>query len=398
VTIYIGTFANDVLIELQDANGNLLDIENATSGIGNEVMNYYGLTAGQSYRVGIRNYNSGLSAGSSFSGCIRQLKRGGSDSGGAQWPSNISTCNIFKATYAGGTTGVQYRYTFTGLSGAAAGNVYTKTQTSDYLTISSVTPALPSGCTYSVLVTNIYTIANGAGVNEVINAPALAPTIITIAADPATQLRASDQQANGPRFRGAIVGSLPWVCGISNYRWKFTEVNAVTHVTIGVPFEVNRGAASNFINIGTISQLQYGKTYAVQTAPVFTYTGTNYNWGPVAYMTIIGTAGMVLDESENAQASEAQARMAQEQQLELAVYPNPSNGSDLMMSISGVNMDNGMVRVMDAMGRIVYQGRVNVQGVLQTQVPLNENLANGIYVLQVIGNHERAETRFMIEK
>jgi Putative metal-binding motif/Secretion system C-terminal sorting domain/Ig-like domain CHU_C associated len=398
VTIYIGSYLNDIVIELQDANGNLLDVENAVSGIGTEIMNYYGLVSGHNYRVGIRNYNSGLSASGAFSGCIRLLKRGGSDSGGAQWPSNISTCNIFKATYAGGTTGVQYRYTFTGLSGVAAGNVYTKTQTSDYLTISSISPILPSGCSYSVLVTNIYTLANGAGVNEVINAPALSPTTVTIAADPATQLRVADQQSSGPRFRGAVIGSLPWICGISNWRWKFTEVNAVTHTPVGIPIEVNRGAASNFINIGTISQLQYGKTYAVQTAPVFIYTGTNYNWGPIAYMSIIGNAGMVLDESENAQASEAQARMAQEQQLELVVYPNPSNGTDLMMSISGANMDNATVKVMDAMGRVVYQDRVNVQGVLQTNLNLPTDLASGIYILSLTHQNSTKSSRFVIER
>jgi len=399
VTIYVGSYVNDIVIELQDASGNLMDVENTVSGIGTEIMNFYGLTSGQSYRVGIRNYNSGLSAGGTFSGCIRQLKRGGADSGaGGQWPGNISTCNVFKATYAGGTTGVQYRYTFTGLTGAAAGNVYTKTQNSDYLTLSTVTPILPSGCTYSVLVTNVFTIANGAGVNEVVNAPALSPVTITITADPATQLRASDQQSNGPRFRGSVVGSLPWICGISNWRWRFTEVNPITHTTVGIPIEVNRGAASNFINLATVTQLQFGKTYAVQTAPIFTYTGTNYNWGPVTYMSIIGTAGMVIEDNSSAQSEDVQARIAQEEQLELSVFPNPSNGSDLMMSISGVNMENGVVRVMDAMGRVVYQNRVNVQGVLQTQLPLQNNVANGIYVLQVIGNHERAETRFIIEK
>jgi hypothetical protein len=398
VTIYVGSYMNDIVIELQDANGNLVDVENTVSGVGNEVMNYYGLTAGQNYRVGIRNYNSGLSAGATFSGCIRQLKRGGSDSGsGGQWPGNISTCNVFKATYAGGTTGVQYRYTFTGLTGVAAGNVYTKTQNSDYLTLSSVTPTLPSGCTYSVLVTNVFTIANGAGVNEVINAPALSPTTITITADPSTQLRTSDQQTNGPRFRGSVVGSLPWVCGISNWRWRFTEVNPITHTTVGIPIEVNRGAASNFINLGTISQLQYGKTYAVQTAPIFTYTGTNYNWGPVAYMSIIGTAGMVIEDNSSAESEEAQARMAQEEQLELSVYPNPSNGSDLMMSISGVNLENGVVRVMDAMGRVVYQSRVNVQGVLQTKIDLPRNLGSGLYVLELRYGNSKEFTRFVLE-
>ncbi|MBM3447754.1 MAG: T9SS type A sorting domain-containing protein [Bacteroidetes bacterium] len=399
VTIFIGSYFNDILIELQDVNGNLIETENAVNGIGTEVMNYVGLTAGQVYRVGVRNYNSNLAAGNQFSGCIRHLKRGGCDSGtvgGGNWPSQISMCSVFKATYAG--SGVQYRYTWTGLTGGATGNVYTRTQSSDYLSLTNVTPTLQSGCQYSVLVTNLYTIANGAGVNEVLEVPALAPCTITILADATVQLRSTDQCSNGPRFRSSVVASLPWVCGVNNWRWRFTEVNPSTYQVIGLPIEINRGAASNYLNLGTVAALQYGKTYAVQTAPVFTYTGSNYQWGPSHYLCIIGLSGMTLNNTDQVMDESNKNENLIVNEFELALYPNPTNGDELNITLSGVSGDDqSLVRIMNTFGQIVYEGKWNAEGVIQKQVNVSR-WSNGMYLFEVRSGDQTLTKRFMISQ
>ena len=407
VTIFIGSNANDIVIELQDANGNVIEVENTVVGIGTEVLTKTGLTVGATYRVGIRNYNSNAQAGGQFSGCIRHLRAGGSDSGtSATWPSTIGMCNVFKASYCGGT-GVQYRYTWTGLTGIAAGQVYTRTQTSDYLTLTSVTPMLPAGCMYNVLVTAIYTIPNGAGTNEVFEMPAVNPTTITISANPLTSLRTSDQCAAGPRYRGAVVASLPWVCGVTNWRWRFTEVNPLTLQTVGLPIEQNRGAASNYLTLSNVAALQYGKTYAVQTSPIYTYTGTNYQWGPVTYMCIVGSAGLVVDPMEGTAqgasqdspkdvAQDASQDVAQE--FELSVYPNPTNGDGLTMSLSGLTSDKVQVNVFDALGRKIESKRYVVDGTLQTTLSFKNELSNGLYILEVTSEDVRRSVRFMVEQ
>ena len=403
VTIFVGSNANDIVIELQDINGNVIDVENTVVGIGTEVLTKTGLVQGATYRVGIRNYNSNAQAGGQFSGCIRHLRAGGSDSGtSATWPATISMCNVFKASYCGGT-GVQYRYTWTGLTGIAAGQVYTRTQTSDYLTLTSVVPMLPAGCMYNVLVTAIYTIPNGAGVNEVFEMPAANPTTITISANPLTSLRTSDQCSSGTRFRGSVVASLPWVCGVTNWRWRFTEVNPLTLQTVGLPIEQNRGAASNYLNLNTVVALQYGKTYAVQTSPIYTYTGTNYQWGPVTYMCIVGSAGLIVDSSQDAmQDSEKDAMQGPSedvaQEFELSVYPNPTKGEAIMMSISGLASDNVQVKIYDALGRKIESKRYVVDGTLQTSLSFKEELSNGLYILEVTTDEVRRSVRFMVEQ
>jgi hypothetical protein len=273
---------------------------------------------------------------------------------------------------------------------------------------------------YNVLVTSIYSIPNGAGTNEVFEMPAATPTTITISTNPLTSLRASNQCSAGPRYRGAVVASLPWVCGVTNWRWRFTEVNPLNMQAVGLPIEQNRGAASNYITLSAITALQYGKTYAVQTSPIYTYTGTNYQWGPVAYMCIIGSAGMTIDPMEGAsQGSEkdvAQDAMQDRQvegpseglsenlaqhlseNLELSVYPNPSNGSDLNLNISGIESDNVQVIIYDALGRKIESIRLVVNGSLQTQLPLSSDLSNGMYMIEVSSDHQMKSTRVLISK
>jgi hypothetical protein len=384
-SIVVNSTSNDIVVELQTAAGALVGAENSVLGLGGEILTVSGLTAGQLYKLGIRNYNSANGIGQ-FSVCVRMLKRGGCDYGAGPY----SLCNYFKATWAG-ASGTSYRYTFTGLTGPAAGNVYTRTQSTDICVLSNVTPTLPYGSTYNLLITNIYTVNNAAGVPVVVEVPALSPCTLATIAEPITALRVADQCSTTPKFRGAIVQSAPWICGITNWRWRFTEVNAVTYATVGIPFEVNRGAASNYLNLGTVAQLQYGKTYAVQTAPLFSYTGSNYNWGPISYMCIVGSAGMIENPSE-----QPNQRLVETDQPNLLVYPNPTEGN-FVLNISGISTNQAEIRIYDALGRQMYNNRVSVEGMYVANVNLSD-VSNGLYMVEVIYNGKSLTQRIMIQK
>jgi len=80
VSIVVNSTSNDIVIELQTAAGALVAQENAVAGLGGEILNQSGLTAGQVYKVGVRNYNSALGVGT-YSICVKSLKRGGCDYG-----------------------------------------------------------------------------------------------------------------------------------------------------------------------------------------------------------------------------------------------------------------------------------------------------------------------------
>ncbi len=389
-SIVVGSTANDIFIELQSNTGVLLATENAVAGLGGEVLNFSGLTAGQVYKIGVRNYNSALGIGS-YTICVKMLKRGGCDYG----PGPYSLCQYFKATYGG--TGTTYTFTFTGISGNASGNVYTRTQTSDICVLSNVSPSLPYGSTYNVLITSTYTLLDGAGNPEVIAVPGLSACTMSTVSQPATSLRTSDQCLNGTRFRGSVVASLPWVCGITNWRWEFTEVNPLTFATVGLPIPVNRGAASNYINLGTVAGLQNGKTYAVRTAPIVASTGSNYQWGPTYYMCIVGSAGMVLEQGSEVNGN-ATRDLLIANEANLSLYPNPTHGTDVNINLSGITSENVQIRIVDAMGKQVWSSRYVVNGVLNTNITFERPLANGLYLVEAIYNGELQTQRMMVQK
>ena len=385
ISIEVNTASTDIVIELQDGTGNVVAQENAVNGIGNETLNFFGLTAGQIYKVGVRNNISSQPTGT-YGICVKSLKRGGCDYGAGPY----SLCQYYKATWAG-STGVSYTFTFTGTSGPAAGQTFTRTQNSDICVLSTVTPLLPYGSTYDVVISNTYTLTDGAGNTEQISVPSNSGCQVVTIAQPQTTLSNSSSCNNGPRFRGAVVSSLPWVCGTNNWRWRFTEVNPLTMQTVGLPIELNRGAASNFLSLGSVPQLQNGKTYAVQTAPMFTYTGTNYNWGPTQYMCIVGAAGMTL-EGADAEQGVAQGQHKDALQIASMVYVTEGNHVNIQLNNTATNTAK-RADIYDVTGKCVKSIRL-VEGM--NQVELSE--ASGIYMVRTTVGNQSETTRVFIQK
>ncbi len=378
VSIEVNTASTDIVIELQDGTGNVVAQENVVNGIGNETLNFFGLTAGQTYKVGVRNNISNQPTGT-YGICVKSLKRGGCDYGAGPY----SLCQYYKATWAG-STGVSYTFTFTGTSGPAAGQTFTRTQNSDICVLSTVTPVLPYGSTYDVTISNTYTLTDGAGNTEQVTVPSNSGCQVVTIAQPQTTLSASSSCNNGPRFRGAVVSSMPWVCGANNWRWRFTEVNPLTLQAVGLPIELNRGAASNYLNLGTVNQLQSGKTYAVQTAPLFTYTASNYNWGPVQYMCIVGVAQGALQDAEQGVAQGSTKDAVQgpsegaSQENDVLVYTTTGHQIKVWTNIDNAELTNATVRVYNSTGSLVYTQRMS-----SNEMIIDLNTAAGLYIVEV---------------
>ncbi len=376
VSIQLNTTAFDGVIEIQNTNGELIASENSNAIIGNEVLNFVGLTSGSVYRVGIRNYNSNLGTGN-FTCCVRQLKRGVC----AYGPGPYQLCQIFKAQYVSGAT---YRFVFSGISGIANGINYTKASTSDLLVLNAVVPTLPYGSNYNVLITNIYSLSNGIGQIEIIEVPALSTCPMNTIAEPNTQLGASFRCTSGQQFRGAIVNSQPWICGVTNWKWKFQEVDA-NNMAIGLPIEHLRGAASNVLNLNQVIQLQYGKKYAVQTAPVFSY-GTG-NFGTTQYLCIVGSAGVQSFENEY---------KSLEESIQQTVYPNPYDNGPLTIESKKFDQDSKVeVFIFNAQQQLIRTEQAAIEA---RKVTLNglEELENGIYFLIIQFSNSKEIVKLLV--
>ncbi len=172
--------------------------------------------------------------------------------------------------------------------------------------------------------------------------------------------------------------------------------------TVGLPIELNRGSASNYLSLGTVSQLQNGKTYAVQTAPIFNYTGTNYNWGPTQYLCIVGATNVTQDATQDAMqdpSEDASQEAAQGSnklltqdvsQVEAMVYVTDGN----VVNIQLTNTPNNTAKradIYDVTGKLVKSVRL-VEGM--NEVTLTET--TGIYMVRtVVGNQSETTHVFV---
>lgn len=71
----------------------------------------------------------------------------------------------------------------------------------------------------------------------------------------------------------------------------------------------------------------------------------------------------------------------------LSIYPNPTNG-DFAMRVSIKENENAVLRIADLAGRIVYERTENLSTGSNSIIVNDANLANGVYMLQLIGENE----------
>jgi hypothetical protein len=124
-------------------------------------------------------------------------------------------------------------------------------------------------------------------------------------------------------------------------------------------------------------------------------------------MCIIGSAGMTTDPLEGV--SQGSTKGASQdlpqdlashlsENLELNVFPNPSNGSDLHLNISGIESENVIVRVYDSMGRKIQSNRYVVDGMLQTELNFQQELSDGLYLIEMSSGTTNKSIRLLIAK
>ena len=86
------------------------------------------------------------------------------------------------------------------------------------------------------------------------------------------------------------------------------------------------------------------------------------------------------------------------QEFELSVYPNPTHGDALTMSLSGINSDNVQVRIYDALGRKIQSERYVVDGTLQTELNFESELSDGMYLIEVSSENKVKTARVLVQK
>ena len=391
VRIQVKSTVNNVGIVLQQDNGTPVATENDPSNlVGDEYMTVQsGLTPGAIYRVGVRNM--GNQTAGAFQICITYIRANACVTG------NYNLCGTFLGAYTGANS-----YTFTFTNQANPAEVFTKTLSgsgggaaSSAVVLTSV-PGLRYGVVYNVKVDATYILNNGAGLPTSVLVSGANPTcVMTMTAQPTTELAAADRcPANKI---GASFISTDWVCGVVDYQWEITPVGQ----TPGGAFSVTtmRGAASRFIRVGSLTGIAAGQ-WQVRVRPYFA-SGTAAppvagTYGPAQCMNVVAPVMPTITNDPSAFANLNTKSLSQG--AEVALYPNPNAGEMVNINMMGIKSDNVQIRVIDGLGRMIYNKRYVVDGSLNTVLTFDQPLASGLYMVEYIYNGETHSQRMMVQR
>lgn len=372
------TGTNNMSLELHDADG-LVIAENDVIANGNETLIFDGLSPSQTYWVAV------IAEGSPSSGviCISHLRRSGCDA-----PVSFSSpCQIFKCTHTAATTYTAY-FDDDGEAPFIASSISTPGTT--YHPISGFVglPPMTTTTDYLARVDATYILPDAAGNLVTAFVPSTFVCSRTLNPHPAVFLRDLDAAPN-VRPANAIIEANTWLCGALNYQWTLQQYDAVGGSPIApIPSIINGPSNERRLQLWPLSLIPNG-IYKVNTTPIFS-TGPGIT-GPDRWLIIAGPAPMVLLDSD--ETSDTFSKYG----MDVTIYPNPSNGTFVNLSISGVE-DNVMVRVLDGTGRIVWKNNLVVEGSLTTLISFDRPLPGGLYAVEMLIGDELITRRLIIQK
>lgn len=385
ISIRCITVTSNILLELQTAAGITINTENVNSGItminplGNEILNYVGLTVGQTYFLAVRNFNSAQGTGG-FQLCAERLSSSQCDV--ITSPSNrLSLCGNFKARFTGAS---QYVYTFNGTS-----VVNGPTGGSTFLPLANVAGLMPNA-QYSVLIDAIYNMSNGQNQSEVISVLGTSGCTLYTAPNDPMSLRTQDACPNA-RSLSTWIRATPTACGpVIGYEWEFTR----TLPTAGSPVAVQRMVNSPFFRVGDIPSVQLGATYNVRVRPI--YTGSVFGVFGSASCMVVSSTGMAQAPEEFTPEmllrNDLSTDVKQESSIEL--FPNPTNGDFLQVALEGMPEGNLNMRILDGIGKVVYDQRYVIEnGQLFVFLEMHQQLRSGIYLVEFRMSDGTVQTR-----
>lgn len=372
VRVEVFSGALDVVVELQDAAGVMIDQENVIAGTGYEYMNKDAFILGNTYYLVIRNNNSGFGTGW-VDICLQEVPDSRIDN---PIPLYSNTCLVAKADWTGA---YQYHFQFT--NNATLVTTSLTTTNSTYFVLRDV-PGMRWNQDFNVRVNTTHQLLDAAGGVDALSIISDEITTMVIGPQPLMSIRPQDQCADGPNLLGSSIAGEPFVCMSTDYQWEFTRTDIPQP-----PIYRLRGAATRFIVLNSVPGLVANATYQVRVRPIFSYGAGN--WGPALCMSTVSSSIAAAEggETETPPSSFDIEWMEQEgftesMEASASLYPNPLAGSDLFVNLQGVSSSDIVeIRCLDQAGREVMSGTTETMGDEDLVVHFNSALVQGAYIL-----------------
>ena len=387
VSVTLSSSSQDDALALYTKSGAVFNLvagslENASIGAGDfERLNFTGLTIGQVYYVSVGSASSAASG--AFSLCIQHLMP---STCASPIPSGgFNLCDSYKAIYRGAPSqGVSYTFNFTP-TGATGGSATTLSGTNGLIALSNSTLSLRYGGMYAASVDVRYNLLNSAGTAEPIDVLGSAGgncASIIMRLQPNTEVRFA-QRCNASLLRsnwlvGNAVSGDPKPCGVQNYTYEFTQVVSCadgTSVSV-LPSTYTTTTNTPYLQLGVLPNLGNVGAWNVRIRPNFGYGAGIY--GPMYRIQVAGT-------SASGELEYELVDMEKEMEAErvASIYPNPSNGDFVNVSLNNLEKGQLQVRVLDAAGRAVVTHVYSVESSLQTMLTFDAKLSTGVYMMEM---------------
>jgi hypothetical protein len=371
--VSVSTSSMNVVVELHNAGGSLIDTENAISGVGNEIMSTSGLTEGDTYYIAVRSYN-GVTG--TFSICVQALLDSECEAGSG----TFDLCTNLKPKF---TSAHQYIYHFAPTSFVGPTVSYSA---SGQIALSLPALGLRHGETYDVTVDSYFNVQNAAPASDAQTIIGSTVSSITIAnhADLRTK---STQVCPSTIFKGTTIQAKPFICSSVNNTIEFQEVTDCTGtMTIGSTFTTTTSGASPNKNLAQVGGIQTGKWYKVRWRP-------NFSYGPGVYGSydVIHVVASSSAEAEEINTDQLSA-------LKVVIYPNPNDGNSIYLNLDGVKSSAVSVRILDQTGKVVDIQQFAADGLLQTQLEFANGLSNGIYLVEIVDGVTISTVKMIVMK
>ena len=364
VRAQVNSSQNNILIEIQDDNGNLVNIENLQSVPGNEILNFGELEPGETYYVCVRNFNSAQGSGA-FSLCLNWIMESTCDLG----PGPYQLCSVYKADFTNTWT---YTFHFTPVGGGATVS-HTRVGSSS-VSLASIS-GLQYNTTYSVLIDAVYTLSNGLGQMETVPVSGTEGCMMIIGSPGTTQVRAVDGCPN-TKSLGSNIQTTPHICGNSGYEWRVERVDIPT-----TPFFLTSGTNMRFIQLSSANGFVAGGVYSIRVRPIVS-SSSQVQFGPARCVQIQGNALQSAINEDNSG-------------LNILVYPNPTS-NNLFIGLNGVVTEQSIVQLMDLSGREIRSEIHNFKNSPIKELNVRDITA-GVYLIRVLDGERSKASMFVKE-
>ena len=196
-------------------------------------------------------------------------------------------------------------------------------------------------------------------------------TEITVAL-PVTSATATDAcSVHGPHFLGDYISAEAFVCGADKWIWYFQAAGEM-------PIQHVKNGAGRYLRLNAVPGLTSGETYTVTVEAGYPDGSTT--------LADAGTCIQIIGLAPGAgEGPEVDTEAVTERDLavaEAALYPNPNNGQQVMVNLTGVQQAQVQVWVYSTAGAVeAHTTLQTVGGHVQQPLQLG-GLAAGTYVVR----------------